>query len=103
MFERRFYVLCGLPKFFSGIMTIHFAEMISMNQAITYIDDVILQAKPKMICGKTSNPFSSAGDHPRPQKPEESGKQKRCCAHSRKFRFLQYMQKKFACGFKTYL
>ena len=93
MSERGFYGLCGLPNFFGGIMTLHFAEMISTNQAITYIDDVIHQAKPKMICGKTSNLFSNAGDHPRPQKPEESGKQKRCSAHPRKLRFLHYVQK----------
>ena len=47
MFERGLYGLCGLPNFFSGIMTIHFAEMIAKKQAITYIDDVILQAKTK--------------------------------------------------------
>ena len=47
MFERGFYSLCGLPNFFSRIMTIHFAEMIAKKQAITYIDDVILQAKTK--------------------------------------------------------
>ena len=47
MFERGFYGLCGLPNFFSRIMTIHFAEMIAKKQAITYIDDVILQAKTK--------------------------------------------------------
>ena len=47
MFERGFYGLCGLPNFFSRIMTIHFAEMIAKKQAITYFDDVILQAKTK--------------------------------------------------------
>ena len=47
MFERGFYGLCCLPNFFSRIMTIHFAEMIAKKQAITYIDDVILQAKTK--------------------------------------------------------
>ena len=47
MFERGFYGLCGLPNFFSRIMTIHFAEMIAKKQVITYIDDVILQAKTK--------------------------------------------------------
>ena len=46
-FERGFYGLCGLPNFFSRIMTIHFAEMIAKKQAIPYIDDVILQAKTK--------------------------------------------------------
>ena len=45
MFERGFYCLCGLPNFISRIMTIHFAEMIAKKQAITYIDDVFLQAK----------------------------------------------------------
>ena len=47
MFERGFYGLCGLPNFFSRIMTIHFAEMIAKKQAITFIDDVILQTKIK--------------------------------------------------------
>ena len=47
MFQRGFYGLCGLPNFFSRIMTIHFAEMIAKKQAITYIDDVILQAETK--------------------------------------------------------
>ena len=47
MFERGFYGLCGLPKFFSRIMTIHFDEMIAKKQAITYIDDVILLAETK--------------------------------------------------------
>ena len=47
MFERGFYGLCGLLNFFSRIITIHFAEMIAKKQAITYIDDVILQARTK--------------------------------------------------------
>ena len=45
MFERGFYDLWGRPNFFSRIKTIHFAELIAMKQAITYIDDVIFQAK----------------------------------------------------------
>ena len=45
MFERGVYGLCGFPNFFSRFMTIHFAEIIAKKQAITYIDDVILQAK----------------------------------------------------------
>ena len=45
MFERGFCGLCGLPNFFSRIMTIYFAEMIAKKQAITYNDDVILQGK----------------------------------------------------------
>ena len=47
MFKRGFYGLCGLPKLFNRIMTIHFAEMAAKKQPITYIDDVILQAKTK--------------------------------------------------------
>ena len=47
MFERGFYGLCGLPNFFSRILTIHFAGMIAKQQVITDIDDVILQAKTK--------------------------------------------------------
>ena len=44
-FERGFYGLCGLPNFFSRIMTIHFAPLIRKKQAITYIDDTIMQAQ----------------------------------------------------------
>ena len=47
LFQRGFHGLCGLPNFFSRIMTIHFAEMMAKKQPITYIDDVILQAKTK--------------------------------------------------------
>ena len=47
MFERGFFGLCGLPNFLSRIITICFAELIAKKQAITYIDDVILQAKCK--------------------------------------------------------
>ena len=45
MFERGFYGLCGLLNFLSRIMTIQFAEMIAKKHAITYIDEVIFQAK----------------------------------------------------------
>ena len=41
-------------------MTIHFAEMIAKKQAITYIDDVILQAKTKQKKEIFWNPISSA-------------------------------------------
>ena len=44
-FERGFYGLCGLPIFFSSIMTIHFAPLIRNKQAITYIDDTIMQSQ----------------------------------------------------------
>ena len=54
MFQRGFHSLCGLPIFFSRIMTIHFAEKIGKEQAITYIVDVILQAKTKTDMWKIS-------------------------------------------------
>ena len=54
MFERGFYGQCGLLNFFSRIMTIHFDEMIAKKQAITYIDDVILQAKTEKDMWKNS-------------------------------------------------
>ena len=44
-FQRRFYGLCGLPKFFSRMMTIHFAPLIKSRPAVTYIDDTIMQAQ----------------------------------------------------------
>ena len=44
-FKRGFYGLCGLPNFFSRIMTIHFAPLIKRNQAVTCIDDTIMKAQ----------------------------------------------------------
>ena len=43
-FERGFYGLCCLPNFFSRLKTIHFAPLIK-KQAITYIDDTIMQVQ----------------------------------------------------------
>ena len=40
---RGIYGLGGLPNFFSRLMTIHFDPLIKKKQAITYIDDTILQ------------------------------------------------------------
>ena len=39
---------------------------------------------------------------PRPKKSEEPWKQERCNLHLRKFRFLQYIHRELACGFKTF-
>ena len=138
MFERGFYGLCGLPNFFSRIMTIHFAEMIAKKQAITYIDDVILQAKTKAemwknlesyfkclrssglkaapnktkLSEKSSIPWThclrqwnstSCQKGPRLERFGEPRKQERGNARPRKFRFLQYIHKELACGFKTFL
>ena len=42
-----FYGLCGLPNYFSQLMTIHFDPLIKKKQAITYIDDTIMQSQNK--------------------------------------------------------
>ena len=46
-YTRGFYGLCGLPNFFSRIMTNHFYPLIRKKQAITYIDDTIKQSQNK--------------------------------------------------------
>ena len=42
-----FYGLSGLPNFFSRLMALSMAPLIKTNQALTYIDDTILQAQNK--------------------------------------------------------
>ena len=46
-FTRGFYGLCGLPNFFSRLMTIHFDALIRKKQAIIYIDDNIMQSQTR--------------------------------------------------------
>ena len=46
-FTRGFYGLCGLPNFFSRLMTIHFDPLFSKNQANTYIDYTIMQSQTR--------------------------------------------------------
>ena len=46
-YTRGFYGLCGLPNFFSRLMTFHFEPLIKKKQAITYIDDTIMQSQNK--------------------------------------------------------
>ena len=46
-FARGFYGLCGLPVFFSQLMTFHFDPLIRKKQAITYIDDTIMQSQTR--------------------------------------------------------
>ena len=46
-FTRGFYGLCGLPILFSRLMTIHFDPLIRKKQAITYIDDTIMQPQTR--------------------------------------------------------
>ena len=46
-FTRGFYGLCGLPNFFSRLMTILFDPLIRKKEAITYIDDTIMQSQTR--------------------------------------------------------
>ena len=46
-FTRGFYCLCGLPNFFSRLMTIHLDPLIRKKQASTYIDDTIMQSQTR--------------------------------------------------------
>ena len=46
-YKRGFYGLCGLLNFSSRLMTIHFDPLIKKKQAITYIDDTIMQSQNK--------------------------------------------------------
>ena len=46
-FTRGFFGPCGLPNFFSRLMTIQFDPLIKKKQAITYIDDTIMQSQTR--------------------------------------------------------
>ena len=46
-FTREFYGLCGLPNFFSRLLTILFDPLIKKKQAITYINDTNMQSKTR--------------------------------------------------------
>ena len=46
-FTRGFYGLCGLPNFSSRLMTFHFDPLIRKRQAVTYIDDTIMQSQSR--------------------------------------------------------
>ena len=46
-FTRGFYGLCGLPNFFSRLMTILFDPLIKKKQAITYLDDTIMHSQSR--------------------------------------------------------
>ena len=43
-YTRGFFGLCRLPNFFNRLMTIYFEPLIKKKQAITYIDDTIMQS-----------------------------------------------------------
>ena len=46
-YTRGFYGLCGLSNFFSRLITLHFDTIIRKKQAISYIDDTIMQSQKK--------------------------------------------------------
>ena len=46
-YTRRFYGLCGLANSFRRLMTVHLDPLIRKKQAITYINDTILQSQNK--------------------------------------------------------
>ena len=46
-YTRGFYGSCDLPNSFSRLMTVHFDPLINKKQAITYIDDTIMQSLSK--------------------------------------------------------
>ena len=46
-YTRGFYELYGLPNSFSRLMTIHFEPLIKKKQAITYIDETIMQSQKR--------------------------------------------------------
>ena len=46
-YTRGFYGLCGLPNFLSRLMTIHFEPLNKKKQAVTYIDETIMQSQNK--------------------------------------------------------
>ena len=46
-YTRGFHGLRGLQNFFNRLMTIHFDPLIKKKQAITYIDDTIMQSQNK--------------------------------------------------------
>ena len=79
-YTRGFYGLCGLPNFFSRLMTIHFEPLIKKKQAITYIDDTIMQSQNKgkmfSIIHEYHNLLRKAGLKAAPEKnlllPEKS-------------------------------
>ena len=54
---RGLYGLCGLPNFFGRIMTIHFDPLIKKRQAITYIDETIMQSQTKHEMFTNNNEF----------------------------------------------
>ena len=56
-YTRGFYGFCGLPNVFVRLMTIHFDPLINKKQAITYIDDTLLQSQNKIEMFAVNNEY----------------------------------------------
>ena len=71
-YTRGFYGLCGLPNFFSRLIAILFEPLIKKKQAITYIDDTIMQSQNKgeiiSIIHEYHNLLTKAGLKAAPEK-----------------------------------
>ena len=72
-FTRGFYDLCGLANSFSCLMTIHFDPLITKKQAVTYLDDTIMQSQTRSemltIINEYHTLFRKAGLKAAPDKP----------------------------------
>ena len=58
-FTRGFYGVCGSPNFLSRLMTIRFDPLIRKNQAITYIDDTIMQLQTRSEMSTITNDYDT--------------------------------------------
>ena len=71
-YTRGFYGLCGIPNFFSRLMTIHFEPLIKKKQAKIYIEDSITQSRDRdewfLIIQEYHNLFRKAGLKAAPEK-----------------------------------
>ena len=71
-YTRGFYELCWLPNFLSRLLTLHFEPLIEKKQAITFIDDTIMQSQNKgekfSVIHEYLNFFRKAVLKPAPEK-----------------------------------
>ena len=71
-YKRRLAGLCGLRNFFIRLLTIDFDPLIKKKQAITYIDDTIMQAQNKkemfMVINENHTLLRKAGLNEAPDK-----------------------------------
>ena len=68
IYARGLFGLSELPNFFSRIMTINFDPLVKRKQAITYIDDAVMQSPIKnelfTINNENSTPLREVGLKP---------------------------------------